>query len=257
MTVTNCGTVIDAKLITGDLEIDAGNKTTSASTPCVTIKDSLVRGVVSTGVNPGQTGPLVMTDVEVNAPTDSTVQAIGATNFYLERVNVHGGANGGIECYGYCSISDSWIHDFYDAGQTHYDGIISNGNNGFPLVVRHNTVQCNFYAAAKNADGGCSADIGLFGDFAPIRNVTITANLFVAASAAQISGDLGPAYCFYGGDVSSKKYPVSSNVIVTGNTFQRGPGGKCGQFGAMADTTASSGNVWSHNVWDDGTELTL
>lgn len=254
LTITNCGVVISNMTINGSLQVAVGNGTRSASTPCVTINNSKINGVVGTGSNDGSDGPLVLNHVEVSAPTNSNVQAVALSNFYLDSVNVHGGANGGVECYGYCSISNSWIHDFYDAGSTHYDGIISNGTSGHPLVIDHNTVGCNFYASASGGNGGCSADLGLFGDFGTISNVTVTNNLFLASSASQISGSTS-AYCMYGGDVSGKKFPTSSNVVVTGNTFQRGPNNKCGLFGAIADFDATNGNAWSGNVWDDGTVL--
>lgn len=254
LTITKCGVVISNMTINGSLQVAVGNGTHSASTPCVTINNSKINGVVGTGSNDGSDGPLVLNHVEVSAPTNSNVQAVALSNFYLDSVNVHGGANGGVECYGYCSISNSWIHDFYDAGSTHYDGIISNGTSGHPLVIDHNSIGCNFYAAASNANGGCSADLGLFGDFGTISNVTVTNNLFLAYSASQISGSTS-AYCMYGGDVSGKKFPTSSNVVVTGNTFQRGPNNKCGLFGAIADFDATNGNAWSGNVWDDGAVL--
>lgn len=254
LTITKCGVVISNMTINGSLQVAVGNGTHSASTPCVTINNSKINGVVGTGSNDGSDGPLVLNHVEVSAPTNSNVQAVALSNFYLDSVNVHGGANGGVECYGYCSISNSWIHDFYDAGSTHYDGIISNGTSGHPLVIDHNTVGCNFYAAASNANGGCSADLGLFGDFGAISNVTVTNNLFLASPTSAISGSTS-AYCMYGGDVSGKKFPTSSNVVVTGNTFQRGPNNKCGLFGAIADFDATNGNAWSGNVWDDGTVL--
>lgn len=254
LTITKCGVVISNATINGSISVAVGNGTHSASTPCVTITNSKINGVVGTASSTGADGPLVLNHVEVSAPTNSNVQAVALSNFYLDSVNVHGGANGGVECYGYCSISNSWIHDFYNAGSTHYDGIISNGTSGNPLVIDHNTVGCNFYASASGANGGCSADLGLFGDFGTISNVTVSNNLFLASPTSSIPGSTS-AFCMYGGDESSKKFPTSSNVVVTGNTFQRGPNKKCGLFGAIADMTISNGNAWSSNVWDDGTVL--
>jgi hypothetical protein len=246
LTITKCGVVISNVTINGSLQVAVGNGTHSASTPCVTINNSTINGVVGTGSSTGSDGPLVLNHVEVSAPTTSNVQAVALSNFYLDSVNVHGGANGGVECYGYCSISNSWIHDFYNAGSTHYDGIISNGNSGLPLVIDHNSIGCNFYASAPGANGGCSADLGLFGDFGTISNVTVTNNLFLAGPSA---------YCMYGGNVAGKAYPNPSNVVATGNTFQRGANGKCGIYGAIIDWAPGSGDAWSNNVWDDGAVL--
>jgi hypothetical protein len=196
-----------------------------------------------------------MTDDEINAPNDSEMQAVFATNYYLWRVNVHGGANGGIDCAGYCAIHDSWTHDFYDAGSTHYDGIISNGTGGHPMVVDHNTIGCGFYAAAPGADGGCSADLGLFGDFSPISHVTVSNNLFVASSTGV--GGTGPSFCAYAGTEEQKDYPNADHVVFTGNTFERGSAtGKCGQYGPITDFSSGRDNRWSHNVWTNGRPVT-
>jgi hypothetical protein len=248
--LTKCGTVINAKLIRGDITVDVGNKSSSANSPCITITNSQLIGTINTGPDPGKLGPLVMRHVEVAPPEDSLQQAVVGSNFYLYNVNVHGGANGGVDCAGYCGVYDSWIHDFYLAGATHYDAIISNGlYNGAPLVVSHNTLDCDFYAQAAGATGGCSANLGLYGDFAPISNVTVTNNLFVA-SVAQ-------AYCFYGGAEDSKKFPNTSHVVVTGNTFQRGSNGKCANFGPIAYfSSTATGNVWTNNLWSDGAMIT-
>jgi hypothetical protein len=242
LTIRNCGVVISGQTINGDLSIAAGNHTTSASTPCVTIRDSLIHGTVS--INGG---PLVMTSVEVDAPTTSDQSSVVGSNFYLWQVNVHGGAKGAIQCSGYCAVHDSWVHDFYLAGASHYDGFGSNGTGGAPFVIDHNTIACDFYASAAGATGGCSGDIGLFGDFATISNVTITNNLLV--------GSRSPSYCLYAGTDPGKAYPTASNVTITGNTFQRGPTGKCGYYGPVAKWAPGNGNTWNNNTWDDGTPL--
>jgi hypothetical protein len=248
--LSKCGTVINAKVIHGDITVDVGNKSSSPTSPCITITNSQLLGTINTGPDPGKLGPLVMRHVEVAPPQDSLQQAVVGSNFYLYNVNVHGGANGGVDCAGYCGIYDSWIHDFYLAGATHYDAIISNGlYNGAPLVVSHDTLDCDFYAQAAGATGGCSANLGLYGDFAPISNVTVTNNLFVASIAQ--------AYCFYGGSEDSKKFPNASHVVVTGNTFQRGTNGKCANFGPIAYFSSTApGNLWSKNLWSDGGVIT-
>jgi hypothetical protein len=248
MTITQCGTVISDKTINGDITIAVSNHTSSPSTPCVTIRDSLIHGTVNAGSTPGATGPLVMTSVEVAAPTTSIQSSVVGTNYYLWQVNVHGGARGAIQCAGNCAIHDSWTHDFYLAGATHYDGIISNGTNGDPLLIDHNTIECNFYASAPGATGACSADIGLFGDFSAITNVTITNNLLVGTNY--------PSYCLYGGATPTKAYPTPHNVTVTGNTFQHGPTGKCASYGPVAAWAPGNGNTWTHNTWDHGRPVT-
>lgn len=247
MTISSC-TVISGKLITGNMTINATNGTASGSTPCVTIENSKLVGTISTGPQPGHNGPLVLSHVEVAPPQNSIQQGVIGTNFYLYNVNLHGGANGGVDCSGACGIYNSWIHDFYLAGATHYDGIISNGlYDNAPLVIEHNSIDCNFYATAGGASGGCSGDVGLYGDFAPTSNVTINDNLFLAATAQ--------AYCLYGGEEPSKAFSTDTGVVVTNNTFQRGTNGKCGSFGPVAHF-GGAGNTWSNNVWDNGGAVT-
>jgi len=248
MTITQCGTVISGRTITGDLTIAASNHTTSPNTPCVSIQSSLIHGTVDAGSTLGATGPLVMTDVEVAAPTTSDQSSVVGSNYYLWRVNVHGGAKGAIQCAGDCAIHDSWTHDFYLTGTSHYDGIGSNGTNNSPLVIDHNTIDCNFSATAPGATGGCSGDIGLFGDFSAISNVTITHNLFI--------GSTSPSYCLYAGTDPGKRYPTATNITITGNTFQRGPTGKCGYYGPVAKWAPGNGNTWTNNTYDDGTPIT-
>jgi hypothetical protein len=247
--LTKCGTVINAKIIRANLDVDVGNKSSSPNTPCVTIVDSILIGTVNTGPDPGKLGPLVLRHVEVAPPPNSLQQGVIGSNFYLYNVNIHGGANGGVDCAGYCGVYDSWIHDFYLAGATHYDGIMTNGlYNNTPMTIEHNTIDCDFYAQAAGATGGCSADVGLYGDFAPTSYVSVERNLFVAS--------LAQAYCFYGGAEQSKKFPNPTHVVVTDNTFQRGSNGKCANFGPVAYyASGAPGNDWSGNVWNDGGEL--
>ncbi len=47
-----------------------------------------------------------------------------------------------------------------------------------------------------------------------------------------------------------------NNIRFTNNIFMRGPSGKCGIWGPITsfDSTAP-GNVWTNNLWDDGTPV--
>jgi hypothetical protein len=248
-----CGTVIDSKTVNGNVTVAGYNGTVSSATPCVVIKNSKINGVVLAGDQPGRTGPLVLTDDEVNAPTNSVRSSVVGTNFYLWRVNVHNGAQAAIQCAGYCAVHDSWTHDLYRSGATHYDGVLSNGTAGHPLVIDHDSLGCFFYASASGATGACSADVGLFGDFSAISYVSVTRTLLLASTPVN-----GPSvgYCLYGGSEPSKPYPIATNVVVTNNVFKRGGSGKCGDYGPVADWQYNTGDVWSGNVWDDGSLLT-
>ena len=65
--ITTCGTVIDSKIVTGLLTIKVGNGTHSSATPCVTIKNSLIRGMINDGYAAQNYGPLLLTDDELDA----------------------------------------------------------------------------------------------------------------------------------------------------------------------------------------------
>ena len=119
-------------------------------------------------------------------------------------------------------------------------------------TIRHNSIWCN---AVEYKEGGCSADLTGYGDFAPIRNNTIDKNLFVASTGGA---------CAYGGssgDDGSKPFGnQASNIVFTNNIFQRGQGGKCGFYFPITDFlhgdgTTPPGNRWENNKWDDGTTL--
>lgn len=250
-TITTCGTVIDSKVINSGIDVRVGNGTHSAATPCVTIRNSKINGTVDSGFSSQGFGPLVMTDVEVNAGNVPTSGAtIVESNYYLTRVNVHGGGHGALQCDGYCTISDTWTHDFFFVAKVHYDGFESSGNGGRAIVLNHNRLDCQFTnPAAEDGIGGCSGDVGLFGDFATISNFTVTNNLFP-------SDNNSASYCVYpNGSQPGKPYPTGTNETWTGNTFERGPNRKCGQYGPVANWRNGPGMVWSGNVWDDGTPL--
>ncbi len=93
---------------------------------------------------------------------------------------------------------------------------------------------------------GCAADVGLFADFSPITNITMTNNVFRANPADFY-------FCLYtGAHQPSKPYPIGSNLVFMGNVFEAGSSGKCGAAGATQDWSAGSGNIWARNTWSTG-----
>ena len=87
-TISKCGVVIDSKIVSGEIVVTAGNGTHSPDTPCVTIKNSLVKGVIHTDA--ASYGPVVVTDTEVAVPGLSWWENIGRYNVFVWRVNSHG-----------------------------------------------------------------------------------------------------------------------------------------------------------------------
>ena len=254
--IRTCGVVIDSKIINTWVAVNVGNGTQSENTPCVTIRNSVINGTVGLDAG-GASGPLILDHVEINAPTNTNTSTLLASNFFAHNVNIHGGAKGAIQCSGYCYIYDSWVHDFFLTGSSHYDGIGTNGLNGLPLDFQHTSIGCNFYntdPTASAAGAGCSADVGLFGDFGTIDNVTANKNLFLASNPPNSPSSVG--YCFdTNGSKPGKAYPTGTNIRVTSNVFQKGGSTHCGDYGPVADWAYNTGNIWTGNIWDDGTAL--
>lgn len=185
--------------------------------------------------------------------SDSTVKAgawsdgaIWGYNITASRVNVTGGQHS-VHCAGNCTVTDSWLHDQYNpAGQSyHNNAFITNG--GSNMVLRGNTLHCT--ATLNSTDGGCTADVSLFGDFDPVTDVTVERNL-LKANNSSIS------YCAYGGYQPSKAYPVATGIKYIDNVFERGANGKCGVYGPVTSfQSTASGNIWSGNTFDDGVAI--
>jgi hypothetical protein len=183
--------------------------------------------------------------------SDSTVRAgewqggaLWGNHITATRVEVTGGQHS-FHCGDNCIVRDSWLHDQWnpDGESFHNNAFISNG--GSNMEVTHNTLHCTPLINAT--DGGCTADISLFGDFGPIANVTVQRNL-MKANNSSIS------YCAYGGYAPSKAYPIATAIKYVDNVFERGANGKCGVYGpATAFQSSATGNVWSGNRFDDGT----
>ena len=246
-TIKSCGTVINGKLIKGGLDIRVGNGTHAAATPCVTIENSKILGTVDDGYNSQGYGPLVATDDEIIGTNGDTQGPLQEANIYAWRLNIHGG-RGQFACDGYCELHDSFIHDAYFVAGVHYQAFESNGAFGAPILVDHNTLICRL-ANAASGSGGCASDLSIFGDNSAITNVTVKDNLLKANPDDE-------NWCVYSGAaVSTKAFPNGTNLVWTGNTFERGANGKCGGSGVIPDWAYNTGNIWQANKWDDGTPL--
>ena len=259
-TIKRCGVVIDSQVVSDDLEIVAGNGTHSPDTPCVTIKNSLVKGIIHT--DKATYGPVVVTDTEVAVPGLNWWENIGAYNVFVWRVNSHGSL-GVIKCGNYCAAYDSWVHGMYLGGSYHYNAFGGNGmeaEKGY-FTIEHNWASCGDFVAADpkvGSDAGCSASIGFYGDFAPIRNITINKNFIAGATLSSNIPDTQsrqPGYCLNPGFYPGKPHPHPSNVKVTNNVFDRGYTGMCGVYGPtniLNTAGKSKGNVWENNKYVDG-----
>jgi len=200
----------------------------------VVITNSLITGQVIAG-DGAETG-LSISDTTIDcgclSTSTQTPPAVAFSNFVLKRDNImHSGH--GVQINDNATVEDSYIHDLGANNSAHKDAIISNG--GGHATIRHNNLEC--------AATGCSAAIGLFGDFGQINGWTIDHNLLNTTGS----------YCLYGGDATAKAYNTAINIVVTDNHFGTKDYAKCGQYGPVAYFDYNAGNVWSGNVWDGGT----
>lgn len=225
-TITTAGTVIDAKQISGGLEIRAAD---------VTVSRSSITGTVTVGSG----GSLTITDTDIDAG-DRVGTGLESENFTAVRVHVVGG-NRSMYCANNCTIRDSYVHGQMtdETGVAHESGIRMEQNT----TLIHNTIGCD--APDVPPDAGCSAGLTGYGDFAPVRDNLIQNNLFLPSTGGA---------CAYGGSSGGKPYSDgAANIRFIDNVFSRGPSGKCGYWFPITDFDRNApGNVWSGNVWDNG-----
>lgn len=255
-TIRSCGVSIDSKLVDDTLVIEAGNGTTSAATPCVTIRNSLVKGVIF--AEKTSYGPTLIEDTEV-APTDLPFwENIGRSNFFATRVDSHGG-QGVIKCELNCVATDSWVHGMELGGSYHYNAFGGNGTNRF--TIDHNYASCGDWSGVSDPtdDAGCSAVIGFYGDYDPIQNIAITRN-FLASTFSNTGESIHrqAGYCLNPGYYPGKPYPDTANLTVTDNLFARGSTNTCGVFGPSNSLHARgepNGSIWERNRYADGASI--
>ncbi|WP_345523248.1 hypothetical protein [Nocardioides conyzicola] len=195
--------------------------------------------------DPDAGSKLSITDSEVRAP-GYYEGAVWGGNLTLTRVEVTGGQHS-VHCQSTCTVTDSWLHGQYNdpAKSFHTNAFITNGGHG--IVLRHNTLHCD--STLNSNDGGCTADVSLFGDFERVYDVLVEGNL-LKANASSIS------YCAYGGYQPAKRFPVATQIRFVDNVFERGTNGKCGVYGpATSFQSSATGNLWTGNRFDDGTTV--
>jgi hypothetical protein len=266
--VGKCGTVLDGLDIRGNIFLRYGNTTRNPATPCVTIKNSKVHGLVDldaaclnsqAGNQANHCGPLVMTDSELFSPALADRAELIYDDYYVYRMNIHGTPL----CNGNCVIQDSWVHDLWAERGFHMDAVSSNGTGaGNKLSVTHSYLDCGGFAGVVDPQPGlgCSTVLASFPDF---DSITLHATYNYIAPALRDglgSRHYQPPYCLNPGQGTTKPYPTINDYIAY-NVFARGFTGHCGLFGAVYDwgngdvhsKGTDSGNVWGPgNRWDDG-----
>jgi len=231
--ITVPNTVIDAQTVNCDLDIQ---------TTGVQITRSRVNGSVGIDVP----NSVSITDSEI-LTGNRLATGIASGGFTALRVEVTGG-NRGILCALNCTVQDSWIHGTYVESDWHASAVRAEVNS----TIRHNTLACDWLIPTP-LDGGCSADLTGYPDFAAPHDWTIDNNLFLA-------NPTGAAFCAYGGSSPGKPYsndPMTGvNIKFTNNVFQRGSNNGCGAYGPIDSfNPAATGAEWTNNTWDDGSIL--
>jgi len=231
MTITTAGTVIDGKRITGTLTIKALN---------VTVKNSELNGVITNDENTAGTSfTIVDSDVKVGTALSTGIES---RNFVALRVEVTGG-NRGVNCWMDCTVQDSFVHaQAKPDGSTHESGI----RLGARSNLLHNTIACDAPDVAP--DGGCSAAISGYGDFAQVKDVLVQNNHILATTGG---------FCAYGGSSNGKVYPRADNVRFIGNLFDRATVTEanrrgCGYYGTVTAFEPEAGSEFTGNTYSDG-----
>ena len=187
----------------------------------MTIRNTRVRGACTNVIQNNSTG-LVVQDTEIDGLSAGSVpngEAIGWSSYTALRVNIHGTGDG-LRANGGVTIQDSWIHDLYECGVCHNDGIQLTEGSG--VLIKHNTI--------SNSHSQTSA-ILIKGDQGSISGVTVDGNLLA-----------GGGYTVY---ALSAAYPVTSISFVN-NVFSTMFYPKSGYWGASDLNTPVT---WSGNVW--------
>ena len=231
--ITEDGTVIDAKVVDCDLSIRAAD---------VVVRRSVINGTISSGGDPSSrySFALVHSTLDVSPDGARLETGVGSVHFRVIGSEIRGG-NRGINCWFRCVVRDTWVHgqDTDDSGQAHESGIRM-GTHG---VFRNNSIGCDAPDVAP--DAGCSAPLTGYGDFGPVVDNLVDGNLFLATTGGT---------CAYGGSSPGKPYSDgAANVRFIDNVFERGDSGNCGFWEPIMDFDPSRpGNSWVGNFWQGG-----
>jgi hypothetical protein len=284
--------VVDGWSFSAPINVYMSNGTRSASTPCVTIRNSaftfLPRDpstgqVIAVGGYPTSTtsmcqspdrvpcGPLVLDHVRI---TGAYNVAVGSANYYVANSDIDGGGNM-VECDSICSISDSYMWTNNAAGNpaspAHLDVVISNGfhaGSANHAVLSHNTMICHPTLYVSQG-GGCSVmSFAFYSDFGPVNHLTIDNNF--------IPGDPSSFNCVNTSVGSGKAHSNdASNGLyerITNNVVSKWPDSPCNSRGGfdwecifrycakdngpgVNNAGLHTGNRWCNNRYTDGTYI--
>jgi hypothetical protein len=222
-TITQPGTVIDGKTL-GCIEVEATG---------VVIRNSRLECanpgtyVVSVDDRTSTSTVVTIEDSEIDCKNGPGT-ALGEADMTVRRSNIHGCENG-FDANQNITVEDSYIHDLWNSGESHTDGIQLAGHwNGsgyvtgaLNITIRHNTIF------------GVGYD-GTLGTSAIISNRSGDVNVLVADNL--LGGGAFTLYCTGG---------HGTNFKATGNHFTKRFGQHYGAYGPSdgCSDESLSGNV--------------
>ena len=211
--VTTPGTVIDARDVSGTIEIMPGANN-------VTIKRTRVRSGNNwpIRVNDGVSGTMIQ-DVEVDGLNSSSQQAaIGWSGMTVSRANVHNTPEG-VRLSSNGTVSDSWIHDLCQACAGYHSQDIGNFGGSHNRIIHNNLSNPN----------SATAVIFFKSDMGSIDDNQVVGNL--------LDGGNYTIYSVSGGN------GTPTNVLIQNNRF-----GRTYVYG-ISDLEGNP--AWTGNVWND------
>jgi hypothetical protein len=209
MTISTANTVIDGKDIRGCVSVKAPGVVIRRSH--ISCADFFV--ISSFGADYSGAG-LVVEDTEIDC-RDGPGTGIGDDDVTARRLNIHGCENG-FSMDSNLDVRDSYIHDLWNGGASHTDGIELEG--GTNITIMHNTIY------------GGSGTSAIITNPTRMSNVLISDNLMA-----------GGAYTLYCPRDSSTDVRVLRNHF---STKFYPTGGAYGPWDACDKVAQRSDNVW-------------
>ncbi len=212
ISVTTNGAVVNAKNVSGTIEVHASN---------VTIKDTKITtgSIYPIRLFSGFSN-LTIEDTEINGQSGCLRAEEPDGNIVkMIRINAHG-CEDGVQMGGTDTLQDSYIHDLRYTSSSHNDGVQQNGGSGD--VVHHNTI-------IQKRDQ--TSPINFTTDFGKISNITIDNNLLD-----------GGGYIFNirnGGSGNPTGVKITNNRLGRNSVYTP-------NVIAVDGTITSSGNVWDN-----------
>jgi len=229
LTISTPGTVIDSKIINGDLKITADN---------VTVQNSRITGDGYYTVNSTAGTGVKLLHNEISSTSDGQ-KYIGVLGKYelICGNYVHGYENAMSMYQGGATIQANYI-DRFDAGvpSPHYDGIEVYGGSDYKIWG--NTIKLTNVSDGWLGDTGA---INVSDDSGIINNIQINGNWLG-----------GGSYTLYVDD----KFAYSiSNAQITNNVFLGAAPTGHAAFGPMLIRTPSTVTANTNNTWENGQAL--